>query len=61
MKNIIIVIMVLFTVSLTGGLYHTLSHLNDVGQEVTNQAYVEQLPFDMPDMAFNPVPVIPLY
>ncbi len=61
MKNIIIVIMVLFAVSLTGGLYHTLDHMNAVGQEVINQAHVEQLPLDMPDMEFNPAPAIPLY
>ena len=61
MKNIIIVIMVLFTVSLTGGLYYTFSHLNDVGQEVTNQAHLEQLPFDMPDVGFNSVPMVPRY
>jgi hypothetical protein len=61
MKKIAIVIMVLFTIGLAGGLYNTFAHLNDVGQEVINQAYVEQLPPGMPDMAFNPVSVIPLY
>jgi len=61
MKKIAIVIMVLFTIGLTGGLYHTLAHLNNVGQEVTNQAYVEQLPPDMPDAVFHPAPVVPLY
>jgi len=61
MKNIIVVIMVLCAVSLTGGLYHTLNHLNDVGQAMTNQAYVEQLPSDMPEVVFNSAPVVPLY
>jgi len=61
MKKIVMLLMVLFTVSLTGGLYHTLDHLNDVGQELTNQANVEQLLPDMPDMVFNPASAVPLY
>ncbi len=61
MKNIIIVIMVLCAVSLTGGLYHTLDHLDNVGQEVTNQPHLEQLPSDMPDVVFNSVPMVPRY
>ena len=61
MKKIAIVIMVLFTIGLAGGLYNTFAHLNDVGQEVINQAYVEQLPSDMPDVVFNSVPMVPRY
>ena len=61
MKKIAIVIMVLLTIGLTGGLYHTLAHLNNAGQEVTNQAYVDQLPPNMSDVALSSVPVIPLY
>ena len=61
MKKIVILFAVLFTVTLTGGLYLTLAHLNDVGQEVTGQAQVEQFLPDMPDVVFNSVPVVPLY
>ena len=61
MKKIAIVIMVLLTIGLTGGLYRTLAHLNNVGQGVTNQACVEQLPPDMPNVVFNTAPVVPLY
>ena len=61
MKKIVTLIMVLFTVTLTGGLYRTLSHLNDVGQEVIGQAHVEQLPPDVPDMVFGQVPGVPRY
>jgi len=57
MKKIAIVIMFLFTVGLTGGLHHT----HNGAQEVTNQANVEQLSSDMPDIVFNSVSVIPLY
>ena len=61
MKKIVIVLMVLFTVGLTGGLYHTLAHLNTVGQEMTGYAHTE-LPLPaMSDMTISLVPVVPLY
>jgi hypothetical protein len=61
MKKIVTLIMVLFTVTLTGGLYHTFSHLNDVGQEVIGRAHVEQLPPEMTDMVFAQIPGVPRY
>ena len=60
MKKIVIVLMILFAVSLTGGLYHTLANLSDVGQETINQE-LEQFESEMPNVFFNPVPMVPLY
>ena len=60
MKKIAIVIMVLFTIGLAGGLYNTLAHLDTIGQETTGYSNVTQFPYEVPDIVLSPV-TIPLY
>lgn len=60
MKKIVIVLMILFTISLAGGLYNTLAQLDNVGQEMTDYIYMEQFPCEMPDLTLNPI-AVPLY
>ena len=60
MKKIAIVIMVLCTIGLAGGLYSTLAHLDTRGQETTGYSDVMQFPCALPDISLSP-PTIPLY
>ena len=61
MKKLIALLMILFTVSLAGGLYHTFAQLDAVGQETMDYAFTEQFYHAMPDITLNPTPVLPLY
>ncbi len=60
MKKIVIVIMVLLTIGLAGGLYNTLAQLDSTGQETTGYSDVTQFPCEIPDIVLSPV-TVPLY
>ena len=60
MRKIVIVIMVLFTIGIAGGLYNTLAHLDTIGKETTDYSNLTQFPCEIPDIVLSPV-TMPLY
>ena len=60
-KKLVALLMILFTISLAGGLYHTFAQLDNVGQETIDNAFAEQFYHAMPDIILNPTPVVLLY
>ena len=61
MKKIIIVLMVLFTLSLAGGLYNTLAQLDNVEAETQTTHNMNPFPYEMPDVIMHPMPGVTLY
>jgi flagellar basal body-associated protein FliL len=61
MKQIIIIIMVLFTLCLAGGMYNTLAQLDNVEPETADHAYMNPFPYEMPNVVVDPMLGIPLY
>ena len=61
MKKLLALLMILFTISLAGGLYHTFAQLDTVGQETMDYAFTEHFPNPIPNITLNPTPVLPLY
>jgi hypothetical protein len=61
MKKVIIVIMVLFTLCLAGGLYNTLAQLDNVEPGTTEHTSATPFPHGMPDVIMSPMPGVPLY
>jgi len=62
MKKIIIILSVLFTLILAGGLYNTLAQLDEVEIVTTDYyAYMNQFPDPMPDFVPGPAPDFVLY
>ena len=60
MRKILIVLMVVFTIALAGGLYNTLAHLDTVEKKTADYSDVTQFPGEMPDIVLSPV-TIPIY
>ena len=61
MKKIIIVLMVLFTLSIAGGLYNTLAQLDNVEAETQATHNMNPFPYEMPDVIMHPMPGVSLY
>jgi hypothetical protein len=61
MKQIIIIIMALFTLCLAGGLYNTLAQLDNVEPETTEHISATPFPHEMPDIIVDPMIGVPLY
>ena len=61
MKRIAVVLMILFTVSLVGGLCCAFSQLDNVEKQRTYHAYMKQLSDKMPNILPDPMTGLPLY
>ncbi len=61
MKKVIIVIMVLFTLCLAGGLYNTLAQLDNVEPGTTAHTSATPFPHEMPAIIVDPMIGVPLY
>ena len=59
MKNTIIVLIILFTISLAGGLYSAFSHSDNA--KMIHHNDVRQFPQEMSTLNLHPMPVVPLY
>jgi len=60
MRKIVMVLMVLFTIGLAGGLYNTLDHLNTIGEKTADLSDATQLTCEVPDIVLSPA-TIPMY
>ena len=61
MKRIAFVLMILFAVSLVGGLCCAFSQLDNVEKQSTYHAYMKQLSDKMPKVLPDPMTGLPLY
>jgi len=61
MKKIIIILSILFTFILVGGLYGTLTQPDEVETVTVEQVYMNQFPDPMPDMILHPMCGFPLF
>ena len=61
MKNVVVVLMIVFTMSLVGGLYNTLAQLDNVQQETTDYAQMKKIPYIIPDVVLSPMTVVLVY
>ena len=61
MKNLLIVLMVVISISLAGGICKSLSKLSGVRHEVTAYTEREQFPQGMATYTINPVTAVPIY
>ena len=59
MKNLVIVLMIILTISIAGGLYNTLQHLDYAS--TTGRTEVAQFPQEVSTLTLNPMPVVPLH
>ena len=59
MKNIVVVLIILFSISLAGGLYSALSHFDNI--EMMNHTDARQFPQEMSTLNLHPMPVVPLH
>ena len=61
MKNLIIALMIVFSVSLAGGICMTLSNLNGVSDEVKAYSEKEQFPMGISNIIINPMTAVLIY
>lgn len=56
----IIILLLLITIAL-GGLYTTLTQLDNVEPETADHASMNPFPYELPDFAIDPMSEVPLY
>ena len=61
MKKIIVILSLIFTIIVAGGLYGTVSQLDKEETVSLEQGYMNQFPDPMPDVALVPMTGHPLY
>jgi hypothetical protein len=61
MKKILTLLIILFGVSLVGGLYHTFAHIDKVGYDTADYTYTEKFIPEMPDITIDTTSLMPLY
>ena len=61
MKKIVTLFMILFTVSLIGGLYHTFANIDKVGYDMTDDTYTEKFIPETPEIILDTISLVPLY
>ena len=61
MKRIAVVLMLLFAVSLVGGLCYAFSQLDNVEKQRTYYAYMKKFSDKMPNVLPDPMTGLPLY
>ncbi len=52
MRKLIVILSLVFTFSIVGGLYNTLAHLDEVETITEDQAYMNQFPDPIPSFVF---------
>jgi len=61
MKKVGIILTVLLTFGLVGGLYYAFAQLDRAESETAELVNTNPFPYDMPDVVMSPVPLVPLY
>ncbi len=61
MRKFIIILSLVFTFSIVGGLYNTLAQLKKLETVSAEESYGYQLPDQMPDVIVDPMVGFPLY
>ncbi len=61
MKKILTLLVILFGVSLVGGIYHTFAHIDKVGYNTPDYTYTEESTPEMPEIMIDTISVVPLY
>ena len=61
MRNLIVILSLVFAFSIVGGLYNTLAQLNKVETVSAEEAYGVQLPDQMPDVILDQMTGFPVY
>ena len=60
-KKVLIILSLVFTFSIVGGLYNTLAQLNKLETVSEEGVYGDQCPDQMPDVVLDPMVGFPLY
>ena len=58
MKKILTLLMILFAVSLVGGLYHTFANIDKVGYNTTDDTYTEDITLEI---ILDTIPLVSLF
>jgi len=61
MKKILALLMILFTISLAGGLYHTFAHIDKVGYNTTDYTSMEKFVPETPEIIIDALYLVALY
>jgi hypothetical protein len=61
MKKILTLLMILFAVSLVGGLYHTFANIDKVGYNTTDDTYTKEFTSEAPEIILDTIPLISLF
>ncbi len=61
MKKILTLLVILFGVSLVGGIYHTFAHIDKVGYNTADYTYTEESIPEMPEINIDTTSLMPRY
>ena len=61
MKKTALILLVLLTLGLMGGLYYAFAQFDKAETASTELADVNPFPYEMPDVIINPIPLVALY
>ncbi len=61
MKKTAIILTVLLTLGLVGGLYYAFAQLDRAESVTSELVTTNPFPYDMPNVNMQPVPLVPLY
>ena len=61
MKKTVLILLVLLTLGLMGGLYYAFAQFDKAASAPATLADANSFPYEMPDVIINPMPFVPLY
>ncbi len=61
MKKTALILVILLTLGLVGGLYYAFAQIDKAEPETAEVLTTNPFPYDMPDINMHPVPLVPLY